>query len=55
MMKKKLIAKGETAKELIREINDPNRFNHAMKLYKEAMEMDMNKHKRNKNHPYNGM
>lgn len=46
--RQRLVAKGETAIELLQEISDPNRFKKAEKLYKEAMALRENKHKKNK-------
>ncbi|MCU7667360.1 hypothetical protein [Bacillus thuringiensis] len=48
MKRQKLVAKGETAIELLQEISDPNRFEKAEKLYKEALALRENKHKKNK-------
>lgn len=45
MKRQKLVAKGETAIELLQEISDPNRFKKAEKLYKEAMALREEKHK----------
>ncbi|MGX5609030.1 hypothetical protein ACWKTZ_21905 [Bacillus cereus] len=48
MKQQKLVAKGETAIELLQEISEPNRFKRAEKLYKEAMALREKKHKKNK-------
>jgi len=38
MERKKLVAKGQTAKDILKELEDPNRFSRASKLYKDAVE-----------------
>ncbi|WP_369902399.1 hypothetical protein [Bacillus manliponensis] len=47
MVRRRLKANSETTKELIQELNDPNRFSRATKLYKNAIELGKRRKKEN--------
>ncbi len=46
VVRRRLKANGETTKELIKELNAPNRFSRASKLYKDALEFGKRRKKR---------
>mgnify|MGYP007020250379 CR=1 FL=1 len=46
MERKRLLAKEETAKTLLKELDNPSRFSHASKLYKDAIAFGKKRKKR---------